>query len=257
MTRNILIAAGLLVLVVGGVWLFGGDMSEGPASPQGKMSAEVDQAIRERVVEFGAKLQLVSLLSPTAASDIGSQYGSYITSELLTEWQENPAEAVGRNSSSPWPDRIEVVTVSPIGSNQFEVEGNVIEVTSADTPFEPAAVYPITLIVEEQNGEYRIAAVTKGAYSELPQRITVTGIWECVPLKTGLPDSECVLGVARDQSDTHFVIDTMLMSAILTVEIGDHVRVEGVMTPANQLSSDQWQKYPIDGIISATMVQKI
>jgi hypothetical protein len=257
MARNVLIAAGLIVLVGGFVVLFGGDgLSESPPAPQDKISAETDRAIRERVVEFGTKLQLVSLLSPTVANDIEAEYSSYLTPELLAAWQADPSGALGRSTSSPWPERIEVVTVSPIGNNQFQVEGNVIEVTSA-TPLEPTAVYPITLIVEERDGEFYIAGVTKGAYSDLPQRITVTGVWECVPLKSGLSDTECVLGVARDQSDAHFIVDTMLMSSILDAQVGDRVRVEGILTPANQLSTDYWQKYPIDGIISATVVQKI
>lgn len=260
MTRNIIIAAGLLALVGGFVLIFGGDgLSEGPATPQGKISAETDQAIRERVGEFGTKLQMVSLLMPPqdVASQMNFHYSSYITPKLLTAWQADPGSAIGRSTSSPWPDRIEVVSVSPIGNNQFQVEGNVIEVTNADTPLEPAAVYPVTFIVEERDGEYFIAGMTKGAYSEMPQRITITGFWECVPLTSGLPDTECVPGVARDQSDAHFIVDTMLMSATLTAKVGDRVRVEGVMTPANQLNTDYWQKYPIDGIISASVVQKI
>ncbi|MBP9710906.1 MAG: hypothetical protein KBD50_01440 [Candidatus Pacebacteria bacterium] len=260
MTRNILIAAGLLVFIVGGVLVFGGGNSirEEQAAPQGKISAETDMAIRTMITEFGGTLKNVSLLSPTVSADIAAHYNVYLAPELLAAWQANPSEALGRNTSSPWPDRIEVVTVSPIGDSQFQAEANVIEVTNADTPFEPAAVYPVTLIIkEEPAGQYWITNVRKGAYSELPQRISVTGIWECVPLTSGLPDSECVPGVARDQSDAHFIVDTMLMSATLTAKVGDHVRVEGVMTPANQLSSDQWQQYPIDGIISATMIQKI
>lgn len=92
---------------------------------------------------------------------------------------------------------------------------------------------------------------------ELPQRIRVTGTWECVPLKNGLLDDECVLGIVRDQSDVHFIVDTMLMSTIAEVAVGEQVQVEGVFTPAAALSSDHWQQYPIEGIISATVIQKI
>lgn len=251
----------LIVLVVGGVWLFQSKNSEGPAAPEGKISAETDMAIRTMVVEFGSKLKNISLLmSPQdVASQMDTHYGAYVVPELLTTWKTVPAQAIGRSTSSPWPDRIEVVSVSPRGNSQFVVEGNVIEVTSADTPLQPAAVYPVTLVVESRNGTWMIVGLEKGAYSELPQRITVEGIWECLPHKdtTGPQTDECALGVARDQSDAHFAVDTMLMSATLTAKIGDHVRVEGIMTSSSHLSSDWWQKYPIDGIISATMVQKI
>lgn len=92
---------------------------------------------------------------------------------------------------------------------------------------------------------------------ELPQHITVTGIWECVPLISGLPDDNCVTGVARDQNDAHFVVDRQLMSTIADVIVGERVQVEGVFTPAAALSSDHWQQYNFEGIISATVIQKI
>lgn len=259
MTRELAIVAVLIAVVVGLVVFFGGKNSEAPAPPIGKISTEVDQAIRARVVLFGEVLQNVTLLMPPedVARQMAEHYGPYLTPELLAKWQLDPAQAIGRKVSSPWPDRIEVVTVSPRGDNTYIVEGNVIEVTSADTPLQPAGVYPVTLLVEERNGEWLISDLTQGAYSEVPQRIEVVGIWECVPLKSGLASKECIKGVARDQSDAHFIVDTRLMAAVLTVRMGDRVRVEGIMVPANQLSSDQWQRYRIDGIISATVVQQL
>ena len=101
-------------------------------------------------------------------------------------------------------------------------------------------------------------AVIKDDYSELPQRMTVTGFWECLPHKdrTGPQTMECAFGIAIDQSDGHYAIDTSLMSTYpVDYPTGTHVRVEGIVTPANQLSSVQ--KYDIDGIIRATSIQKL
>lgn len=93
-----------------------------------------------------------------------------------------------------------------------------------------------------------------------PQKVTVEGIWECLPHKN--PDQphtmECALGIAVDRSDAHYALDLNLMSASpVDYPTGTHIRVQGVVTPLNQLSSDHWQKYPIDGIISATVITKI
>jgi len=52
------------------------------------------------------------------------------------------------------------------------------------------------------------------------------------------------------------MVDTSAMS-IYPIEYptGTHVKIEGIVVPADQLSSIQ--KYNIDGIIRATSIQKI
>jgi hypothetical protein len=93
----------------------------------------------------------------------------------------------------------------------------------------------------------------------VPQRVTVTGFWECVPKKPGYPKTEeCLWGIAKDQSDGHVVVNTQLMARTFDgYNPGTKVRAEGVLTPANALSSDHWQQYDIDGILSATTIEKI
>jgi hypothetical protein len=93
----------------------------------------------------------------------------------------------------------------------------------------------------------------------VPQRVTVTGTWECVPKKPGYPKTEeCLWGIAKDQSDGHVVVNTQLMARMFDgYDPGTKVRAEGVLTPANTLSSDHWQQYDIDGILSATTIEKI
>ncbi len=93
---------------------------------------------------------------------------------------------------------------------------------------------------------------------ELPRSQTIVGYWECLPHKnTGGPQTlECAFGLAVDQSDGHYAIDTALMSMYpVDYPVGTKVRVTGIVTPANQLSSIQ--KYDIDGIIRATVIEKV
>jgi hypothetical protein len=177
-------------------------------------------------------------------------------------WQSQPNSAPGRQTSSPWPDRIDVVSVTPTASGNafatYQVEGNVIEVTSADTPNEPAAVQPISLTVKKQGNAWVITAVSRGAYSELPKRETIVGFWECLPHKdtTGPQTDECAFGIAVDQSDGHYAVDTRLMSTYpVDFATGTKVRVSGIVTPVEMLNSIQ--KYDIDGIISATTIEKV
>lgn len=243
---------GAAILILGLIALF-----VTPAPSTSTSNAE-DTAVRAFVVEFGSKFKNVALLANDASAQIATQYGPYVSPELIKKWQDKAEPAPGRQTSSPSPDRIEVVSVTQKETNTFAVEGNVIEITNQYTPNEPAAVYPVSMTVEKKGGSYQITALTKGAYSELPKRITVVGYWECLPHKdtTGPQTMECAFGVAVDQSDGHYAIDTRLMSAYpVDFPTGTKVRVEGVMTPANQLSSVQ--KYDIDGVISATTIEKI
>jgi hypothetical protein len=93
----------------------------------------------------------------------------------------------------------------------------------------------------------------------VPQRVSVVGFWECVPKKPGFPQTEeCLFGIAKEQSDGHVVVNTQLMARIFEgYNPGTKVRAEGILTPANTLSSDKWQQYDIDGILSATTIEEV
>jgi hypothetical protein len=251
---------GILIVLV--LALVAVSMFQKKNSSSQPVSNEIDSAIRARVTEFGTKLQNVSLLMSTSdlKAQMQSEYGPYLTSALLAKWQADPESALGRKTSSPWPDRIEVATVTMLGPGMYKVEGNVIEAANSSTGKKAVSVFPVNLTVEDQNGVWLIANVTQGAYSELPQRIKISGLFECLPHKntSGPQTAECALGVAVDESDAHYALNlSELANPALNFPTGSHVEVEGMLTPANQLNSDAWQKYPIDGIISVTSIKQI
>lgn len=252
-----------LAIVFGGGWffMFKERVKEPPADENKPISSEIDTQIRARVVEFGSKLKNVSLLMPPQdlKTQMQTHYGPYLTKDLLTLWQNDPAKALGRSVSSPWPDRIEVVEVTRLNDESYKAEGNVIEITSADTPLQPAAIYPVTLVLKKDQNTWYIASIERGAYSEMPKRVTKKGFWECLPHKDtkGPQTLECAFGIAIDQSDAHYALDLHLLSSgPIDFPVGTHIQVEGVLVPSNQLNSDMWQKYPIDGIIAVTGIQK-
>ncbi len=257
MKQKIVFVVGLLLIILAGIWA----AYTYPKSDSGVVSNADDAEVRRVVTEFGIKLQAVSLLASTenrkAAMD--AAYSQYVAPELLAKWYPAGADVFGRNTSSPWPERIEIVEVKPVAGN-FLVEGNVIEVTSkeAGTGKSAAAVYPVTLALEKREGNWTIVKAEKGAYSELPQQRTIVGYWECLPPKdrNGPHTLECAFGIAMDQSDGHYAVDTRLMSTYpVDYPVGTKVRITGVVTPVESLSSIQ--KYDIDGVISATTIQKI
>jgi hypothetical protein len=220
------------------------------------VSNEDDQAVRTVIKNFGNSLKMVSLLAPDASTQIQTYYSAYVTPELLASWAADPALATGRQTSSPWPERIDIVNVQ-INGTRAAVEGSVIEVTSADAPLVPAAVYPVTMALEKRGDTWLITSLAKGAYSELPKQVTVTGIWECLPHKdtNGPQTMECAFGIQADDG-SHYAIDTRLMSEYpVDYATGSRVRVQGTLTPVEALSSIQ--KYDIKGIVSATTIEEI
>jgi hypothetical protein len=215
-----------------------------------------DTDVRAFVTDFGGKLKNVSLLAPDVTEQIAREYGTYVSPELLSLWQSQPNAAPGRQTSSPWPDRIEVFAVTPTDAGTYKVEGNVIEITSADTPLEPAAVYPVTLTVQKHGTAWVITAFSRGSYSELPKRQTIVGTWECLPHKdaTGPQTTECAFGI-KTSDGAHYAVDSRLMSTYpVDFPTGTFVRAEGIVTPVEMLNSIQ--RYDIKGIMSATTITK-
>lgn len=261
MTRSTLLLTILaLIIFIGGTYTYLHFTHVIPPNSSSSSSNTNDSAIRAVVTEFGTNLKDVSLLAPDTdrKAAMKAAYSSYVASELLAEWYKPNSDALGRSTSSPWPEKIDVVSVTPHGDT-YTVEGNVIEVTSTEQQEgKAAAVYPVTLELQNREGHWLIIKVSKGAYSELPQQRTIIGYWECLPHAnhSGPQTTECAFGIAEDQSDGHYAIDTRLMSTYpVDFPTGTKVQVTGVVTPANQLNSIQ--KYDIDGIISATSIQKI
>lgn len=96
-------------------------------------SAAADSA-RQVVVGFGKQLASVSLLAPADVlrREMRARYGPYVTPPLLERWLATPAEAPGRQVSSPWPDRIEVARVESIAAGRYRVTGDIVLVTSSE-----------------------------------------------------------------------------------------------------------------------------
>ncbi|OGC88887.1 hypothetical protein A2419_02560 [Candidatus Adlerbacteria bacterium RIFOXYC1_FULL_48_26] len=182
-----------------------------------------------------------------------------VPSDTVSNGDQSAIEAVivEYGATLQKPSKINIVSIAPRASGKafesYQVEANIVETVSGS----PSGVYPVSITVEKQGGSWMITALTKGAYSELPQRTTITGIWECLPHKGDGPHTmECAFGIAKDQSDGHYAVDTSLMSTYpVDYPTGTHLKIEGIVTPANQLSSVQ--KYDIDGIIRATSITKI
>ena len=98
---------------------------------QEKSQQTEEMAVKDVVIGFGRVLKNVSLLSPTATEDIETNYKDFLSPALLDQWKADPSKALGRLTSSPWPESIEVGSIGRFGSGAYDVSGKIIDMTSA------------------------------------------------------------------------------------------------------------------------------
>ena len=125
-------------------------------------------AIRLLIEEFGQKLKSVSLQAPQeiVAQSIEENYKDFVTSELLSLWQNDPSLAPGRITSSPWPERIEIDEIQKIDENNYLVKGRIIEITSVEAVEGGAAAErEVEITVEKVNGKWLISNLVLKPYS--------------------------------------------------------------------------------------------
>ena len=100
---------------------------------------------------FGNKLKLVSLLAPNSAQDLQRQYADFVSLPLLESWRNDVSKAPGRMVSSPWPDRIEITTLSKEDSYRYAATGLVIEITSTEIGTDKAAAkIPVHVLIQRE-----------------------------------------------------------------------------------------------------------
>jgi len=160
----------LIVLLGSSVGITSSNPIGAPVKEETQQSTQQEQqAVADLVGKFGTKLQLVSLLAPkdVASQSMKENYGDYVSPSLLAKWQHDPQSAPGRMVSSPWPNGIKVLTVTKVSKDKYQVEGEIIEITSAEQEKGGvAAKRPIALEVRKIGDRWLIDAATLGAYEE-------------------------------------------------------------------------------------------
>jgi len=129
-------------------------------TPTGSVAEETE--VRDLIENFGNRLKDVSLLAPDAAEQIQNQYSEFVSLSLLEMWMSDASKAPGRLVSSPWPDRIEITTMSKEDADQYEITGNLIEVTSTEVNNGGAAArIPVRIVVQKGQGHWLITEYTE------------------------------------------------------------------------------------------------
>jgi putative hemolysin len=161
MNKKLLLLIAIVVLFGLGAFLF---FSFLPKEKKIIFKEDIDDvSIVSNIVEqFGKKLKLVSLQSPKEVLEkqIRENYEEFLSPELLAEWINDPSKALGRKSSSPWPERIDIKNIQRISQNKFLVEGEVIEITSVEAvEGGEANRFPIKLTLEKRDSKWAIVNI--------------------------------------------------------------------------------------------------
>lgn len=93
-----------------------------------------DTEIKQTISQFGKQLKKVSVLAPDSLliPQMKQAYKPYITQELLQSWIENPSQAPGRKTSSPWPEKINIIQLTKIKNSLYKAKGKVVYITSKE-----------------------------------------------------------------------------------------------------------------------------
>ncbi len=83
-------------------------------------------------------------------------------------------------------------------------------------------------------------------------RASLSGEYVCLVAEGEEPTEECTPGL-RTEVGEYYALNFALSSQIApTVEVGDQMSAQGMVTPIEMLSTDHWQKYNVEGIFSVT-----
>lgn len=114
-------------------------------------------------------MQKLSVLAPPAAvrDELPRVYGNLLTPELLARWRTHPDQAVGREGSSPWPQRIEVHKIDCGQPDACRALGDVDYITSNEV--EHGGVFmrrAVTVEVSRNANGWRIVSIRLGPARE-------------------------------------------------------------------------------------------
>jgi hypothetical protein len=89
-----------------------------------KQEDEHEKAISELIRDFGSKLKHVSLLAPEdiVKASMQENYGDYVSPALLAQWENDLQNVPGVVTSSPWPERIEIVDIDKLSDYRYRIE---------------------------------------------------------------------------------------------------------------------------------------
>ncbi|HEY6019799.1 MAG TPA: hypothetical protein VIY48_07810 [Candidatus Paceibacterota bacterium] len=160
--RSAIVGLVVLLVAMGGLLYYAREV-QAPTFPNTTSTSQDEAAVRAQVTNFGAQLKNVSLLAPNAGQQLAAAYAPFVAPELLQTWTASTTEAPGRLTSSPWPDRIDIDSVTS-QQGAYRVLGNIVEMTNATTT--PTRLVPVYMELQNRNGTWLITKWQPNPYTE-------------------------------------------------------------------------------------------
>lgn len=87
-----------------------------------------------------------------------------------------------------------------------------------------------------------------------PYDATLTGEYVCLPHKdtSGPQTDECAFGIKTDASEYYALDFNMIPEGHEDFQSGTKFSASGTITPIENLSTDHWRRYDIEGIFTVT-----
>lgn len=152
--KIILVSSIILVVIVAVAGYLRGNRYGSYVAPFRNERGQVEAVVEK----FGEHLKNVPLAAEPdmVAEALQNEYAPYVTEALLDRWIKDPLHAPGRETSSPWPERIEIVSMEKVG-DYYEIVAKVIFMTSVE---EARGGYydssPVYITAANTNGAWRI-----------------------------------------------------------------------------------------------------
>src|SRR5664280_2589741 len=167
MNKRFLIATGIVLLVV--VVFVAGFFFWNFMNPN-TIKKDEKAEVTALVESFGSKLKEVSLSAPgeIVSQEIETIYAPFLSSTFLLNLTNDPTRAPGRDVSSPWPEKIEIISMEKLDSYTIQVKGKIILMTSVEVAQGGnAGETPIVLWVRNTNanGAWLIDQLSYGEYA--------------------------------------------------------------------------------------------
>ncbi len=150
--RNVLLAAGAVLLL--GAIAVTVYFSTRPYVPTNELQ------VRAVIYNFGDELSQVSLVSTSASTteSMDRHYSYYIRPDLLSSWKERPQTALGRQSVLPWPDHIDIRSLTDNENGTYTVEATLVGTTQGIDPTSAAKEVPVRFTVSQGPDGWQISA---------------------------------------------------------------------------------------------------
>lgn len=112
-----------------------------------------DQVVRAAEL-FGDQLKSAMLLVPEEQlkEQIDQLYAPYVSNELIGKWKEQLELTPGRELSSPWPERLDVLSITKLNDETYKLHGQIVEVAGGEV----VGTNDVNLLMKIETDQWKI-----------------------------------------------------------------------------------------------------